>query len=208
MTSDNKRIAADFYEADGDHFAILMHMMPATKESWQTFAEELQKIGISSLAFDQRGHGASEGGSLGYREFTDAEHQAKKLDLVAAIDELKRHGTHEEKIALIGASIGANLAIDYLGHHSSFKVGVALSPGLDYHGVTTKAAVEDLTADQSLMIVVSKEDEYSFLSSHDLKAIQPKIELIEKSGLGHGTAMFVADSQLLKNVISWLNQKL
>ena len=126
ITEDNVKIAANLYTVPASAGWIVMsHMMPATKESWDSFAEALQNLGYESIAIDLRGHGESEGGPDGYRSFSDAEQQKKILDLEAAVDYLvqKRKAT-PEKIVLIGASIGANLSLQYLSQHPEFKKAI------------------------------------------------------------------------------------
>src|SRR5690349_13204556 len=109
-TSDSVRLTGAYYAADqlrGQ--ALLLHMMPASKESWSAFAFALSARGIASLAVDFRGHGASEGGPEGYKGFSDDEHQAKRLDVEAGLAWLK--AKDDVPIVIAGASIGANLAI-------------------------------------------------------------------------------------------------
>jgi len=63
---------------------LLVHMMPATKESWGHFAERLAERGWSSLAFDLRGHGESvvqDDRRLDYHVFTDEDHRSSEADL-------------------------------------------------------------------------------------------------------------------------------
>src|SRR5690349_13876649 len=142
-SSDGVRIQGAFYAADqlrGQ--ALLLHMMPATKESWSAFAFALAERGISCLAIDLRGHGASDGGPDGYRGFSDAEHQAKRLDVEAALAWLRAKGSAPLRVA--GASIGANLAIRAAAEHADVAACLALSPGLAYRGVTTADAVAAL----------------------------------------------------------------
>ena len=137
---DGASITGAFYAADqlrGQ--ALLLHMMPATKESWSAFAYALAERGIACLAIDFRGHGASDGGPDGYRRFSDAEHQAKRLDVDAALAWLRGKGAAPLRVA--GASIGANLAIRAAAEHDDIVACLALSPGLAYRGVTTADAV-------------------------------------------------------------------
>src|SRR3989344_3655754 len=59
---------------------VLLHMMPATKESWEGFQQMLADSGFQSLAIDLRGHGESvfrDGELLDYQAFTPEEHRAK-----------------------------------------------------------------------------------------------------------------------------------
>ena len=45
------------------------------------------------------------------------------------------------KVSIIGASIGANIALNYAVSDHSVKSVILLSPGLDYMGVTTLAPI-------------------------------------------------------------------
>lgn len=209
-TKDEISIDADYYPADGDRFVILLHMMPAKKESWRDFATALQEKGISSIAIDMRGHGASQGGPNGYKEFSDHEQAAKIFDVRAAWEELKFRGAAPGKTAVIGASIGANLAIQYVDEIPEIPIGVALSPGLDYRSVTTQKAIANgLSKDQKVLIVASREDEYAFLSSEKLHEVnQNQVTLWPQENLGHGTAMFEKDRHLLSKVIDWIDERL
>ncbi|MFH1712321.1 MAG: alpha/beta fold hydrolase [Patescibacteria group bacterium] len=208
-TSDGVLIAADYYPAEGDRYAILLHMMPATKESWRDFAAILQTHGISSIAIDERGHGMSEGGPDSYKKFADNEQQAKIKDVESAWRELERRGATAEKTVLVGASIGANIAIRYLLEEPQNQIAVALSPGLDYHGVTTNDAVKKLGEDKFILILASEEDEMSFKSSQRLKELNiDQVEFRPQNNIGHGTAMFENAPDLIQAVVDWINARL
>jgi len=207
-TKDHKQIAADFYPADGGRSAILVHMMPATKESWKTFAEALQQKGIASLAIDLRGHGASEDGPGGYKEFSDREHQAKIYDVEAAWEFLHQRGAEMQKTAVVGASIGANLSIVFGSQHHEIPAIVALSPGIDYRGVTTDQSIRAIGIQQHVLLVASEEDSGSFASIRTLADWQPRAEKIEKNGIGHGTHMTDVDPELFDYLVNWIDQHL
>lgn len=208
-TNDGVSISADYFPAEGKRAVILLHMMPATKESWHPFAEVLQRLGIASIMIDERGHGASSGGPDGYRNFSPEQHLAKLHDVRAAWAALKERGAMMEKTGVIGASIGANLAIRYLAENGSFPIGVALSPGMSYHGVTTDDAIVRLTPGQHVLLVASEED------TEAAKAIQvlneknkTQTQLLLRHDLGHGTHMFDADAELLEAVATWVNERI
>lgn len=208
-TQDGVSIAADYYDAGKDRYAILLHMMPADKSSWKAFAQKLQALGISSIAIDERGHGESRGGPDGYKEFTDAEQAAKIKDVRAAWAELQKRGATMEKTAIIGGSIGANLAIRYLVENGRFPIGVALSPGIDYRSVTTDDAIVQLTPGQMVLLVASDDDPTSAMTVKKLHDLNPtQTELIEKSGIGHATTMLENDSELFESVADWVNERI
>ncbi|MBU0646623.1 alpha/beta fold hydrolase [Patescibacteria group bacterium] len=190
-TADHLTIIGDYYPAQGNKFAILLHMMPATKESWRPFAGKLVNAGYACLAIDERGHGAStQGGELRYREFSPEQQQAKILDVNAACDYLKTQGAIEAEIVCIGASIGANLSLQWLKEHPQSKAAIALSPGLDYHGVLTEPAIAGLAPGQLAILVASEEDTMSFKSNQRLHELNPaQTKVFAFSGLGHGTTI-------------------
>ncbi|MBI5401350.1 alpha/beta fold hydrolase, partial [Candidatus Wolfebacteria bacterium] len=155
-TSDNVQLAADYFTVYKSSYSrpkgwvVFLHMMPATKESWTGFAKKIQELGYESLAIDLRGHGKSQGGPDGFINFGDSQHQKSILDVEAAIEFLKTKGAEADKIALIGASIGANLSLQYISEHSEFQTAILLSPGVDYRGIKTETMIRKLTKDQKI----------------------------------------------------------
>lgn len=205
-TEDQFEIVGTFRNADHDRAAILLHMMPATRESWNAFAIELDAVGYASLAIDERGHGESTmNGTKSYKTFSDVEQQAKILDVEAAFAFLVDQGFDKEDIVIIGASIGANLAIEFLARHPEVKIAIALSPGLDYHGVLAEPPIEALSFHQKAILVASNDDEYAFDSCERLEEDHSShTRLLRKFNLGHGTHMFENDPSLMKDVVAML----
>ncbi|HJV33160.1 MAG TPA: alpha/beta fold hydrolase [Patescibacteria group bacterium] len=207
VTEDGVTIVGDFLPAGNGRAVLLLHMMPATKESWGPFAEALARRGIASLAIDFRGHGgsvASARGALDYRAFTDAEQQAKALDVAAAMRWLVARGLDAKRVAVCGASIGANLAIAWTATHPETPAVLALSPGLVYRGVTTGEEIESVDP-RKLFLVASAEDKYSFESMRTLAALAPGAMARELDGAGHGTTMFERDPALMDEAVDWLD---
>lgn len=189
--------------------ALLLHMMPAAKESWDEFASLLCEKGFSAvLAIDLRGHGESlkRGDErLDYHAFDNREHQSKLKDVEAAVAWLVRErGVDPAHLALAGASIGANLAIAYAGSHPEIRATAALSPGLDYHGVTVKAALARFTENQALFLAASRDDAYSCETNAALAALKPSAMLVEFERAGHGTRMFANEPGFMEQLASWL----
>jgi len=203
--ADGVEIVGDYYPSGHGRFAIFLHMMPATKESWRAFAEKFVMTGYDCLAIDLRGHGESNmSGALNYRTFSDAEHQATIRDVEAAFDWLVAKGADAGNTVVVGASIGANLAINFLAERG-FAAAIALSPGLDYHGVMTEPSVRALTSGQSVILVASDDDPESTESSRALHAANPsRTLLVERNGLGHGTRMFDRAPALMDELIALL----
>lgn len=204
-TEDGIELSADYYPAESRRGVLLLHMMPANRKSWSVFAQKLQGIGFRVLAIDLRGHGESSGGPDGYKKFSDAEHQASRLDVEAGVEFLKSKGAAD--LYLGGASIGANLALWYMAEHPEVKAGIILSPGLDYRGIKTASFMEKLAQEQAIFLAASEGDKYSAESVNALaeKALF-KGRLVKKifSGSEHGTAMFDTKPEFMDELATWL----
>lgn len=210
-TDDGVRIAAEYTEGpQGGPAALLLHMMPAVKEGWRPFTERLLAAGFTNvLAIDLRGHGEStegaDGARLDYRLFDDAEHQAKMRDVEAAVRWLEREkGVTTDRLVVVGASIGANLAIAYGAAHNEVPAVAALSPGLDYRGVTTDDKVTEYADGQGLYLAASGEDELSFRTDRRLAELRPESVVMEFSGAGHGTTIFESEPAFMDTLAAWL----
>lgn len=210
ITSDKVKIAADYYPAEGARGVVLLHMMPADRTSWTRFAEKLQQAGFFALAIDLRGHGESAGGPEGYKDFSDIEHQQSRLDVEAATDFLRAKGV--EKLCLVGASIGANLALQYAAEHKDASAVVVLSPGLDYRGIATEALARQLTPKQAIYLAASADDKdaagvSSTAAIHSLFNVcscQREIKTFETGG--HGTTIFERHPEFMDEIVVWLQQ--
>lgn len=210
-TADNVKIAYNWVKTKNPKgYLVLIHMMPATKESWQDFALAAKNAGYSSIAIDLRGHGQSDGGPNGYQKFSDEEHGKSKLDIAAALEFLKSRGAPAEKTYLIGASIGANLNLWHLAANPKLKKAVLLSAGLDYHGVKTDEPIRQLKSDQKVLLVAAKDDERSggnnVEMNQKLKTLAPEnAELIIYETGGHGTDLLKSHPDLIEKILAFLN---
>ena len=189
--------------------ALLLHMMPETRASWAPFQRALAKRGIGSLAIDMRGHGESteteDGDTVDYREFEDSDHQSSALDAAAAIDWIRTRRVDLDRIAVGGASFGANLAIQLLTDFPRMPGAMILSPGEDYHGLFAFDDAENLHLEQALFIVAAEDDQKSFADSKKLFADAPteRKQFVPYKNAGHGTAIFKIDPQLMEKAADW-----
>lgn len=218
-TSDDIEISGDFWPTS-DVFSstsdvknapagILLHMMPATKESWKDFTRKLNQEGFQCLAIDLRGHGESADGPDGFREFTEKEHQQSIKDAEAAAEFFVSKGVPMEKIFLAGASIGANLSLQFQSMHPEIMASILLSPGLNYKGIETEAMVKKLKDNQSLFLTAGGEnDEYSSETVQKLFELTSskykEMRIFENAG--HGTSIFTEEPGLMDEIILWLKK--
>jgi len=205
-TKDGVDIVGDYYPAPDFNVGVLMlHMMPADRKSFFAFAEKVQRAGWQGLAIDFRGHGESQGGPSGYQLFKDEEHQKSILDVEAGAEFLKSKGVKE--IYLVGASIGANLSLQYLVEHPEAKAAVLLSPGLNYRGIKTDELAKKVYHTKAVYLAAAQDDYYSYETVQGLYDVLPKevtreLKLFDSGG--HGTKLFETHPELMEEIILWL----
>ena len=115
------------------------------------------------------------------------------------------------KIAIIGASIGANLALQYQAEHSEIKKTMLLSPGTNYRGVLTESSAQMLRQDQEVYFVAGALDGRSAGSAEAMaKQIAGKVhgkkQLKIYPSAAHGTDLFAEDPARMNELISWLRK--
>lgn len=210
-TKDGVKIAADLYSVDNVvGWLVLVHMMPVTKESYKDLATRLQRLGYESVAIDLRGHGESDGGPNGYLNFSDSQHQKSISDLRAAVDYLiQERGATPDKISFIGASIGANLSLQYISEYQEYETAILLSAGLNYRGIKTEPLVKNLKAGQKVFFVSAKDDDNNAEENQKLFDLTPagveKEIKIYDSG-GHGTNILGNQSDLNNLIIEFIKK--
>lgn len=205
QTADQIKIVADYYPAAtlSDKGVVLVHMMPATRRSWQELAGKLQQQGYHALAIDLRGHGESGGGD--YQAFSDEEHQASIQDLAAAAKFLA--GNNVNNLVVIGASIGANLALQYFAEHPQVRGVVLLSPGLDYRGIKIEPLAAQLSEKQRVLLVGADDDAAGMgASCEDLGTQLGFVDKLCFQQGGHGTNLFQTHPELMEQIINFLNR--
>lgn len=187
QTEDSLNIVGDFFEGNNKG-VILLHMFQKTKLSWRSFAEKLNKEGYSVLAIDFRGHGESDDN---WKNFVEKDFVNMVDDVKVAKAFLKMYGVTE--IGIIGASIGANTALNYSMEDDDVRFVALLSPGMNYKGIS----LEGSDCDKPVLIIASKDDAQSFKDSKEifenLTSEDKQIEFFENAG--HGTDM-LKDSRL------------
>jgi alpha-beta hydrolase superfamily lysophospholipase len=181
---------------------LLLHGLGRSRHDWDRFAETLAARGIGSLALDIRGHGESGGPAPEDLSIAVA-------DAIAGLEFLSRQASVAPgRLGIVGASIGANLAVLAGAGDSYVRAIVLLSPGLDYRGLKIENAMRRY-GERAALIVTSQEDPYATRSSKVLSStglIGHELQVLE--GAGHGAAMLDRAPQLTSSVVDWLALRL
>ena len=200
VTEDGVRLKGTYYRpaATDAPGVALLPMLGRKRGDWDAFARQLQDAGFGVLAIDLRGHGESEG-QREWRKMTK--------DAAIAVDFIRsRPEIHPDRIAILGASIGANITINYAALDAAIRGAALLSPGLDYHGVTTPDAVKAY-GKRPLFLAASSEDAYAYESVQELsKLAAGPVQLVLLDGQGHGTQMLGRENGLEEALLKWLRE--
>lgn len=198
-------LAARFYPpADSPGPGVLLlHMWRGQKEDWAPFATRLQEAGYAVLVLDLRGHGES-GGSA-----EPVEPQLWIDDVVQAWQVLAEQPEVDgQRTAIIGASIGANLALRAAAELEQVQAVALLSPGLEYHGVTTEDGMAAY-GERPVLIAAAEGDTYAADSAHELvERAQGSPVLTLYPGSAHGTDLFATQPDLAHLLLGWLDRSL
>lgn len=193
-TTDGVSLAASWgIPAKATNGVVFVHMAGRAKEDWAPTAERLYRQGIAVVVFDLRGHGANVRGAPA-PTLTDDEARKMPLDVKAAIAALASRGV--KRVSLVGAELGANLAIAAAAEDPTVVSVILLSPGLVVRGVTALDAVKRYGA-RPILFVASNDDPYAARSAGVLDSAatgEHALEVYEAAG--KGTRMLVREPTL------------
>lgn len=223
-TADDVGISAAFYAAVSNPApaVILIHSLGQTREEWATFVPMLQHAGFAVLAVDLRGHGESNRRltgqgpqSVDYHKFASRDFQDMLLDVDTAFNWFTAQpGVDRNRVAIVAASLGANVALRYAAFNEDVAAFLLLSPGMVYQDVRADDVIGKV-GHRPLRIVVSRFDGYSFESCKRLIELRKQAgetgatnDLTVCSGSQHGEAMLTGVKQLPGVCIDWLRQAL
>ncbi len=200
---DGVMLAAQLYESR-DRPApavVLVHMLSRSRADWDLLAGYLGQAGITALAIDLRGHGASAG---------TATLSEMSQDVRAAVQWLSAQpDVRPDAVAVVGASLGANLALLAAAEQPTVRVVAAVSPSLDYRGVRVSPDLMRRLGDRPVWLAASTEDPYALRTIQDLAsgaggAREQRLTAVT----GHGSALLAADPDLAAALVDWLRQRL
>ncbi len=211
---DGTSLAAEFYESSNrPSFAsrasedrapgvVLVHMLSRNKGDWHGLPDRIQDAGITALAIDLRGHGGSSGSA--------GDLAAMVQDVRAAARWLaSRPNVRPDAIAIVGASLGASLALLAATELPQVRAIGLLSPSLDYRGLRTDTGLVKRLGARSLWLAASSEDPLALRTQRDFAAETsgPREQHVS-SAAGHGTVLLARDEDVARVLVDWLRRSL
>jgi pimeloyl-ACP methyl ester carboxylesterase len=201
--SDGLQLAATLFESSARPApaVLLLHMLGRSKEDWDRVAERLEEAGITALALDLRGHGRSGGANTALAPMVD--------DVKVAVAWLaSRPGTRPGAIAVVGASLGANLAAIASADLPAVHAIGLLSPSLDYRGLRIDAGVMKRIGERPVWLGASTQDPYALRTLKELAPGSGAREQRLSSAPAHGSNLLTADPDLARGLVDWLRRTL
>jgi pimeloyl-ACP methyl ester carboxylesterase len=191
---------------------IFIHQGTSSKEEWYVLKlwNNLIKNGYAILAFDLRIHGESDKDEGGYANLFRNPNRAP-LDLQAAIKFLKADKRIDtDKIAVIGSSVGANLALIATTDKSySVKTAISISPNAE--AVQNLYGKNEDIIPNNVFLISSDKDRNGIRKKwaqdlYDRSTGEKKIEITE--GYDHGSHIISKNPYLNEMILNWLEKML
>lgn len=195
---DDRHLEGLYWEPPGtlSPAVLLLHMLGRSKEEWIPLATELRRQGYGVLAIDLREQGRSRPEQL-------------VADARAGFEFLRKQKTVDAaRIGLLGASIGANAAINFAAEEPLVRLAILLSPGRNYRGVTTEPALRAYGA-RPLFLAAAEEDIVSAPAVRRLAEVAQG-EVVAKlyPGQAHGTGLLTVGLPLDQEIVAFLKRHL
>jgi pimeloyl-ACP methyl ester carboxylesterase len=202
---------------------VILHGAGSCKENHFDFARLATANGWAALAFDQRGHGTSEG-EMGPEAVEDV---ARMAELLAAAE-----GVDPQRVAVRGSSMGGFMAIHAAARSPQIAGVIAICPAGEEHlvrglrrgelemrtgdpvwlemwltGTDLREAVEELAGRPLILLHAEGDDQIPSYWSEELhdRATEPKRLLLVPGG-DHRSVQH--DPELQSVALRWLEEKL
>lgn len=194
---DGLRLVGEYYAAGAGRPAVLLlHQLYTTRRSWKPLIVPLLDAGFSVLAVDLRGYGATQGRIDWQKAVGDVSVWADWLHSAAETD----------YVAVIGSSMGSNLALVGCANDLRCRTAIAISPGLNYYGVRTGSALAEGLRERSALLIYSARDRYSAVGVPRMAELATgEIHVQRYEGNVHGMDLFQTQGKdLIPRIIDWL----
>jgi alpha-beta hydrolase superfamily lysophospholipase len=201
---DGTHVAGEFFEAANrpSPGVVLVHMLSRNRNDWHSLPDRIREAGITALTIDLRGHGASSG--------SPGELAAMVQDVRAAAQWLaSRPNVRPDAVAIVGASLGASLALLAAAELPQIRAVGVVSPSLDYRGLRTDVALIRRLGARRLWLAASAEDPLALRTVRDFAAETsgPREQHVSNVA-AHGTQLLDRDGDVGRALVDWLRRSL
>lgn len=208
--ADGMRLSADYY-APGTRgraaapFVILLHMQRSDRTAWAPLLPALHDAGFAILALDLRGHGES-ATTQTRQQAIDRDPQLfrdMQQDLRGAYDWIvQQPDIDRARFALVGASVGCSVALQYAVRDRSVDAIVGLSAGLNYMNIDSAGDLRQITGRKILLVATTDEKDAPY-TLKERGGNQVDVRIIS-GRRAHGTDLFDAAPTLPQDLARFL----
>ncbi|MCP4481648.1 MAG: dienelactone hydrolase family protein [bacterium] len=196
---------------ENDPFVILISDKDSDLEQWKLFKDKLLDKGWGFLGYVPRvfEYGKEHRGTR--KLWRKKSRYAtgillRDLDAILMYLELNyQTQINTNRIILVGAGLGANIALIYAVSNKNIKEVVLISPGREYGAVSTRSAILSY-GNRPIMFMASEEDDYSYQTCLDYitylsgsNSFRVKFYYVNKHGME-----FLTDYKVIRDIFSWL----
>jgi pimeloyl-ACP methyl ester carboxylesterase len=209
QAADGVRIAADYLaprsaQRGGAPIVILLHMYRSDRTAYAPLIAPLHEAGFAVLAIDLRGHGES--ATTETRDAVLRRDPAifRKMqdDVRGAYDWLAQQPSVDRaRFALVGASVGTSVALQYAAKDRSVDAIVGLSPGLNDMGLDSAGELHQITGRKILLLATEDERDAPYTLQKQAVDVQVRIDQDHQA---HGTDLFGVVPGIEREIVRFL----
>jgi alpha-beta hydrolase superfamily lysophospholipase len=182
----------------GERGVLLVHDEGRTRADWSTLGSKLAMSGYHVLAIDLRGHGASPAPTA-----LGTDWSVMVADIDGGVSWLLEHGAKE--IHVVGARLGANLALQAASANPAISDLLLLSPALNVQNVKISASIAPY-GERPLFVATSASDALSVRAARWLETEAKGLKRLELlSSTGSGARMLHEAPELESLIVSWIS---
>lgn len=199
--------------------AVLLHGLRGSARSWSDVPARLVKVGWAVLAIDLRGHGEStvrrSAPPYTWDTFEPPDWQHMPGDVGMILDQLAKdapqYGLNMQQTALVGASLGANvalLALDASPRRNAPKWRVQkvalLSPSHNYKGLTPGLQLLRLRKQGGRLWLAYSSEQPELAADADIFASLLPSQVHGLASGGQGTDLLASHPEIKAKLVQWL----
>lgn len=211
QSDDGVLLSADYYAPQSARppapFVILLHGFEGARRDGRALVQPLHAAGFAVLALDLRGHGASATPRTRERVHNRdaAVFDEMQLDLRAAYDWLATQPEIDRaRFALVGADLGAALALRYAALDRSVDAMVCVSPRWSDFGLDGPSEMAKIKGRGVLLIV--SEDAADRRAADELEKSGSGATRVNASGTARGAELIERSSDLPRRIVDFVRK--
>lgn len=185
---------------------ILVHHFASDRHDWDGFVPVLDRAGFATFAYDTRGMGRSLSRWPSKRRYFPPRDEGRYLDemprdLAAAIRFVRtRRNIDSKRVAVVGASHGANVAYASSTRHRAGRPTVALSP------VRLGDVLRPRRRPARGVLFISSRLEAAAVHELSRAVVEPTRTMLARDPEAHGVAL-LREPAVRRAVLAWLREQ-